>query len=509
MGDTFGEGWSDELPLHDVYIDSFYMDKFEVSNEKMREVMQWAFDNGKITATVATVTNLEGDQKELLDVDSSYCQISFSNNIFVVDAGKSNYPCVAVSWYGSQAYCNYKSDMEGFERCIAFTNWSCNWNANGYRLPTESEWEKAGRGGVAGTRFPWSDTNIITHARANYYSYWSGGSPQYSYDHAIRAGYNPAFTNGVMPYTSPVGYFAANDYGLYDMAGNVGEWNNDWYDNIWYSQPGATNANTRGPDTDTYCVVRGGDWTANAPFARCAYRRGSMPAFSWRRVGFRCVRPVSIARTGFDVSPDTLVNTLDLVPLNAFVLINNGATLTRFTDAVVTNLTHGATWVDTADNPAFSPCITNPYAPSFAYILPAEGTNVVHLRYRDVIGGVYVTNLWIVLDTIPPTVPILVLPTNSSYLSSATALLEWENGIDSNGIAGVEVEFNGSPIFPGVTNKLEYAVAFNSTNDWRVLNFDTAGNTSEWSETWQFFVVPEPGILWIVIMITCYFVRKY
>jgi len=288
MGDTFSEGNSDELPLHDVYIDAFYMDKYEVSNEKMREVMQWAFDNGKITATVATVTNLEGDQKELLDLNSSDCQISFltNNNTFVVDAGKSNYPCVEVTWYGSQAYCNYKSDMAGLERCIAFTDWSCDWNANGYRLPTEAEWEKAARGGAAGMRFPWSDTNIITHARANYSS-----SSSYPYDVSTTRGYNPAFTNGVMPYTSPEGYFAANDYGLYDMAGNVWEWNNDWYSGSWYSDAGATNANTRGPESGSYRVKRGGSWRNGAVLARCANRYYGTPGDSWGRLGFRCVRP--------------------------------------------------------------------------------------------------------------------------------------------------------------------------------------------------------------------------
>ena len=288
MGDTFGEGWPDELPLHDVYIDAFYMDKYEVSNEKMREVMQWAFDNGKITATVATVRNTEGNQQELLDLDSSYCQISFStsNNIFVVDAGKTNYPCIEVAWYGSQAYCNYKSDMAGLERCIMFTNWSCNWNANGYRLPTEAEWEKAARGGATGMRFPWSDTNIITHARANYYS-----SSSYSYDVSSTRGYNPAFTNGVMPYTSPEGYFAANDYGLYDMAGNVWEWNNDWYLGDWYSQAGATNANTRGPSSSSFRVLRGSGWSYAPNRTRCAYRNGYAPSRSDSYLGFRCVCP--------------------------------------------------------------------------------------------------------------------------------------------------------------------------------------------------------------------------
>ncbi len=285
MGDTFGgEGNSDELPLHDVYIDAFYMDKYEVSNEKMREVMQWAFDNGKITATVATATNLEGNQQELLDLADEHCQISFSGGTFSVDAGKSNYPCVEVTWYGAQAYCNYKSDMEGLERCINFSDWSCNWSAKGYRLPTEAEWEKAARGGAPGTRFPWSGMNIITHARANYYS-----SDSYSYDVSPTRGYHPTFNTGTRPYTSPEGYFAANDYGLYDMAENVWEWNNDWYSGSWYSQAGATNANTRGPTSGSYRVIRGGSWGNDASGARCAYRNSLTPVLSYDFMGFRGV----------------------------------------------------------------------------------------------------------------------------------------------------------------------------------------------------------------------------
>jgi len=290
MGDSFGEGEADELPVHTVTVDWLYMGKYEVTNGQYCDYLNSALSQGLITVTDDVVYRADsGTTYPYCDTHTANSEsyIGYGRTGFSVmtksDRDMSNDPMVLVSWYGAAAYCNWRGAQEGYQQLYTAydPNWACDLSKRGYRLATEVEWEYAARGGLAGKRFPWGDT--ISHTYANYWA-CPACSP---YDVNPTEGFHPAWYDGVRPYTAVVGSFPANGYGLYDMTGNVFELCNDFYSDSYYAS--SPTDNPTGPTTGWGYVLRGGGWGQPAYNCRIAKRYGYWPMHRGSGIGFRVV----------------------------------------------------------------------------------------------------------------------------------------------------------------------------------------------------------------------------
>lgn len=315
MGDHHGfvdpKHGGDEAPIHPVRLDAFYMGTHAVTTREYCEFLNSTLAQQQIEVRKDGVYLVGGNELfcETREATSS-SRIGWDGKRFSVLDKRENHPIVCIRWHGAVVYCNWLGAQKRLPLCYDTRTWDCDFNKSGFRLPTEAEWEYAGRGGLHDPyrNFPWGDEPDC--AKAN----WPESK-------------NP-FRAGPQPWTTPVGFFngtlhrkvdfgwpgredtfqtsdGVNGYGLYDMAGNVWEFVNDWYERNYYAysptnNPAGPDRGSIMPDGKSYRGMRGGNWYngqhghSRVSNRNPSYYRGPQdPDHPYYHLGFRVVLPVN------------------------------------------------------------------------------------------------------------------------------------------------------------------------------------------------------------------------
>ncbi len=266
---------ANEVPHYVTLTGSCLMAVTEVTNDEYIAALRWAYDQGYVTATAASVLDqIDGSTEILINLAGLGCQVNFNNGVF--STSYPDHPVVDVTWFGAVAYCDWLSVRAGLPRAYDHGDWSCNggypYLARGYRLPTEAEWELACRAGSR-TIFNTGDC-LDAGTEANYV----GTDP-----------YLGCPVGTVLAHTANVRSYPANAWGLYDMHGNVYEWCHDWYGNYDgnVTDPVGAEVSISG---FPHRMRRGGSWDNSAHLCRSSNRSITLQHDGSNILGFRVVR---------------------------------------------------------------------------------------------------------------------------------------------------------------------------------------------------------------------------
>jgi formylglycine-generating enzyme required for sulfatase activity/chitodextrinase len=275
-------------PEHEVTLtNDFFLGDFPITNQQYLEAVQWAYDQGLVTATIISVSAYG---QQLLNLGSGFSEISFSNDTFSLqmllwDGGywgpgnaypegydPANHPVKEITWYGAVCYCDWLSMIEGLEPFYQGV-WDQTaehnpYNAEGYRLPTEAEWEYAARYNDDRI-FPWGNEEPDCF-NANF---------AFDYPEGLCIGWTtPRFSH-------PDG---VSELGLNDMAGNVWDWVGDW----WGDYSSDSQVDPLGPSyaSNNGRSKRGGSFYYSSEYSRTVTRSNDLPYGTHYSIGFRIAR---------------------------------------------------------------------------------------------------------------------------------------------------------------------------------------------------------------------------